>query len=119
MSVDLARTWRLCSLKAGPLATCGGRGFALLSVDRVERLIVATIDDRLAQVEGLRTGDELRQVLLRFYPPAGGGGSSHRGALPALESAQVKGALSLQVIYIYIIIVMYVECVCLQASYIT
>lgn len=50
------------------LATCGGRGFAVLGIDRFEQRRVAEIDDGLAVIEGLQTGPELQQVLLRFYP---------------------------------------------------
>eukprot|EP00933_Yihiella_yeosuensis_P047217 TRINITY_DN42950_c0_g1_i1.p1 TRINITY_DN42950_c0_g1~~TRINITY_DN42950_c0_g1_i1.p1 ORF type:complete len:146 (-),score=24.01 TRINITY_DN42950_c0_g1_i1:61-459(-) len=54
------------------LATCSsenrGKGFAVLKIDKVETRRVDEIDDELARIEGMNSGDELRAALSRFYP---------------------------------------------------
>mmetsp|Transcript_30826 Transcript_30826/g.57805 ORF Transcript_30826/g.57805 Transcript_30826/m.57805 type:complete len:132 (+) Transcript_30826:55-450(+) len=50
------------------LAVSGASAFALLAFDRVETRQFSKIDDELAQVEGMSTGEELQKTLQRFYP---------------------------------------------------
>lgn len=53
------------------LATCsssGAGGFALLKIDRMEARALRAVDDHLARIEGMSTGQELRAALRYFYP---------------------------------------------------
>lgn len=53
------------------LATCSsgdGQGFAVLKIEAIERMRFDELDDRIAKIEGLSSGDELRSILGRFYP---------------------------------------------------
>lgn len=48
--------------------TRGSKAFAVLKVERVEKRGLEEIDDALAKVEGMETGDELKAAVQRFYP---------------------------------------------------
>lgn len=44
------------------------RVFARLEITAVETRTVDALDDGLARIEGLESGDQLRDVLATFYP---------------------------------------------------
>lgn len=52
------------------LATCStqSKTFAVLGVDKVEQRALGDVDDKLAAVEGMESGEELRAAMKRFYP---------------------------------------------------
>jgi len=42
--------------------------FAMVCIERIEKMFCSELTDEIAQIETYKTASELRSVLLKFYP---------------------------------------------------